>query len=339
MRGLKWRDRPPRDTGEHARALAHRERFRETQRLRAIAEQPGGRAYLMVSALLDREAELRVAIEAATDPSERERLTANADELRRMADKTAKEAEAHTAMKTAQQIIADAQKRLREIAQRYALVAEADDAKVPPSDVAWRSQQRAALRREWQMVESQAYNEATQWRNEERQRNLALYESDPMGDAAAETRRLREEQETAALTSQYMGNRVQARNRLLPEAHEALALGNTSRAIVILNAAKRIGIEDARLEHAIKTTLDQTVPHRKQALEGLGRIEQTVDDLRLAIVTERQAAGVGTHQEQVRDSSYRKMVEWRRAEGLVVAGAADASGNGAGDGAGGAPAE
>jgi hypothetical protein len=63
-----------------------------------------------------------------------------------------------------------------------------------------------------------------------------------------------------------MGQRVQAPNRLLPEGRAALAAGNVDRATVILNAGKRIGLEDARLEHAIKTTLDQTRPHRKQAL-------------------------------------------------------------------------
>jgi hypothetical protein len=68
------------------------------------------------------------------------------------------------------------------------------------------------------------------------------------------------------------------------------------------------------------------VPHRKTALEAVGRIERTVDDLRLSIVTERQAAGVGSSSDQVRDSTARKMIEWRQAQGLVVA-------DGAGDGA------
>lgn len=182
---------------------------------------------------------------------------------------------------------------------------------------------------EWQTIESQAYAEATEWRNAERQRNLTLYHSDPHGDAAQETRRLRQEQETAALTAQFIGQRVEARNRLLPQAHEALAVGNVERARIVLNAAKRVGLEDARLEHAIETTLDQTVPHRKQALEALGNIERTVDDLRLSIVTERMAAGVGSHSDQVRDSSYRKMIEWRRSQGLIVADGGSSSDKGA----------
>lgn len=295
----------------------------------AIDRQPGARAHMTRALLLEREREVRASIEATTDEAERAWLTENADNLRRLADNLEDEAKEWDAMKTAQQIIDTTRARLTAIGKRMADVREADDPKHPPSDQAWRAQQRADMRREWQTVESQAYAEATEWRNAERQRNLTLYHQDPVGDAAAETRRLRQEQETAALTAQFMGQRTAAKNRLLPQAHEALAVGNVDRATVILNAAKRIGLEDARLEHAINTTLDQTVPHRKQALEALGRIEQTVDDLRLSIVTERQAAGVGLHSDQVRDSSYRKMLEWRRSQGLVVADGGEASGEGA----------
>jgi hypothetical protein len=338
MRPMR-RDPPTRETVERWRMWD--EQAQQRRRTDAIAAQPGGRARLLRKLFLDREREVRARAEATTDEGERAWLTANADDLRRAANDVEDEAKEFDAMQTAQQIIENAQKRLRDIGQRYAAVREDDDKKHPPSDQAWRSQHRALLRREWQNDVSQTYAVATEWRNAERQRNLALYAQDPVGDAAAETRRLRLEQETAALAAQFMGQRVQAKNRLLPQAGEALAAGNVERAQVVLNAAKRIGLEDARLEHAIKTTLDQTVPHRKAALQGLGRIEQTVDGLRLAIVTERQAAGIGTSSEQVRDSSYRKMIEWRREQGLILVdgGSGAPSGEAAGPTAGGATSE
>jgi len=323
-----------------ARRQERDEQARRRADLDRVAAQPGGRARLLRTLFLDREREVRARAEATTDEAERRALTDNADALRRSADNVEDESKEYDAMRTAQQIIEATKKRLREIGAQFAQVREDDDKNHPPSDQAWRVQRRAELRREWRQAESRAYAEVTEWRDAETQRNRALYATDPVGDAAAETRRLRLEQETAALAAQYLGNRVQAKNRLLPQAHEALAVGNVDRAQVILNAAQRIGLEDGRLDHAIRTTLDQTVPHRKQALEALGRIETTVDDLRLSIVTERMASGVGTSSEQVRDSSYRKMIEWRRSQGLIVgdgAGSGDASGAAAG--AGGASAE
>lgn len=333
------RVRPPGDFGPSGETRALWRKWEENSRRRAefdeITRQPGGRGLLMRALFLDREAQVREAIEATTDPAERARLSAHADELRRLADNAEHEAKEYDAMKTAKQIMADAGKRFRDIGARFAQVREADDKNFPPSDQAWRSQQRAELRREWQLVESQTYAAVTEWREAERQRHTTAYHQDPLGDAAAETRRMREESETAALTAQYMGQRVMARNRLLPQAHEALAVGNVARAQVILNAAKRIGIEDARLEHAITTTLDQTLPHRKAALEGLGRVEQEVDAIRLAVVTERQASGIGTSTQQVRDSSYRKMLEYRQQQGLIIdqSGGSNGSGDGSGDGA------
>jgi hypothetical protein len=318
-----------------ARVASDERKWRERERLRAIAAQPGGRGYLTRALLLDRERQVRASIVATTDDGERARLTANADELHRLADMAEHEAKEYDAMRTAQQIIENTQKRLREIAQRFALVREEDDSTVPPGDRAWRAQRRAELRGEWRRVENQAYAEATQWREAERQRNLALYHSDPVGDPAAETRRLREEQETASLAAQFIGQHTAARNRLLPEGREMLAAGNVDRARVILNAAKRVGVEDAQLEHAIKTTLDQTLPHRKQALEGLARVDKAVDDLRLSIVTERVTARVGTQSQQASDSAYRKMLEWRGTLDSVPpeGGAPSGDGSGAGTGA------
>src|SRR4051794_1582356 len=92
----------------------------------AVARRPGGKAFLTRRLLLEREREVRAAIEATSDESERQRLSATADELRQLANGVEAEAKEYDMTTTAEQIRKKAQARLRNIAQRMAALPAVD---------------------------------------------------------------------------------------------------------------------------------------------------------------------------------------------------------------------
>jgi hypothetical protein len=209
----------------------------------------------------------------------------------------------------AKQIRERMRKRLAEVAQRMALVQEAEDEQFPPEYQVKRGQQRGELLREWKLVEGQGEAEINAWAQETRREADALYHSDPVGDPATESRRVSENMEIARLAEQFIGQPTMARNRLIPEVRRFISLGVLDKARIHLEAAKRAGVVDGRLDQALTDAYDQTVPHRKRAREQMRVIEDQRDLFDNDRYSLRLVYRVGS---QVQASTAAKMLAARR---------------------------
>ncbi len=306
----------------------HRRRFLVEQQMR----QPGGRALLLRDRFLAERARVLVAVEQATDPAEKKRLTAQADEFQRMADEQAGEARSSTMKKAADEIRKRMSKALADVASRYALVNPEDDEQYPPDYRLKRELTRADLLREWRTIESTALGELNAWAQEAGQAAEALYLSDPVGDAAAESRRVSERLEAQELATPFVGQSpTMVRNRLLPHVQRFIATGNLDRARVFMSAAKIAGVEDGRLEQALTEAEDASIPHRKLAREQQRAIADETDVLRAEMYGARIIHGIGSRDELNQAATMSKMLAWRQANGLYPV--PGTSGNGAGGGA------
>lgn len=336
------RVRPPELPGERERRAALERGWEaNARRMRAadqFAHDPAARMRATAQRLLEEEARVLASIDATTSAGERARLTAQAAEIRRMADTELKEAQVSGMKDKAKEIRERMRKRLGEVAQRMALVKEADDEQFPPDYQAKRAQQRTELRREWNTIEAGAFGELQAWAQEQTTRAQAQYASDPIGDAATESRRVSRNLEIAGLAERFIGQPRMASNHLLPEVRRFMSLGLLDRAETYLEAAKRAGVIDARLEHALSSALDESIPHRKQALSQMREVQDERDSFDLDRYSARIAHGVGSRSEQVNNSTALKLAQWRQREGLVAT-PTGAGGQASGEGEGGAPAE
>ena len=305
---MRWKVRPPVLPGEvEERARAHKQSQEDAEARRerdAIAAQPGGVASLRASMFLSRERQVLARALVATNEGERQSLLANAADLRRFADEQIKEAQ-HTAMTTtAKEIRRRMQQRLGAVAQKMALIPAKEDEQFPPEFQVKRQEQRAELIREWTQIESQEHAAINAWADEERARADALYYADPVLDAAHESRRTADALEITGLAQQYVGRTTQARNLLLPQARQAIARGDLSRAHVVIEAAKRVGVIDDRLEQALTAAEDVTIPARREALAMVETVQVERDLFDYARYSQRIAHGVGN---EVRNSTAIKM--------------------------------
>lgn len=191
------------------------------------------------------------------------------------------------------------------LAQRY----EASQSDRYPEE--YRQREGDAIRREMIAAETQLSREILLWSRSLRGEAAQLRQQDPPLDAAAETRRLREQLEVASLAEQFP-SKVQAQNFLLPQARAALQGGNVDRARVYFEAARRQAAHDGELERDIEHTLDRVVPHRRKAIE----LEVTAtDELELSrrdIAQMKLVHRLGTPQEQARASTAVKMADFKR---------------------------
>jgi hypothetical protein len=200
---------------------------------------------------------------------------------------------------------------------------------------------RAELLREWRTIESRETAELAQWSEEASRNAEALYLSDPVTDAAHESRRVAERMEAQELAVPFVGQPASmVKNRLLPHAQRFIALGNLDRARVFLSAARIAGVEDGRLDQALTAVEDASIPHRKAAREQQKAIAEEQDVFRAEMYGARIIHGIGSPSELNQASTMSKMLEWRKQNGLYpVPGTSRASsGDGAapsGDGAGG----
>lgn len=96
---------------------------------------------------------------------------------------------------------------------------------------AYRDTEGARIKQEMRRLEAQFQNDMIVWSHRQRVEVARLRAVDPPGDAATETRRLREQMEAGSLAEQFPSP-VQARNMLVPEARRYLNAGNMNRAQV-----------------------------------------------------------------------------------------------------------
>jgi hypothetical protein len=262
--------------------------------------------------LVERERELRAEADATTDEAQRARLTADADALRQRADRLVDEAKEDTMTQSAKQIRAAMRKRLRDLAMQLANVQEKDDVQYPVEFQRERQQQRALLIREWTTIEGQFYGEMQQWVADQAREAERLRYSDPLGDAAQESRRVSENLEIARLAEPHIGaGRTQVTNHLLNEARRFLSLDLPDRARLYVEAARRAGVDDPSLSAALEDAYDRTVPHRRQAraIEQSAREQQDLfDNDRYSL---RLVHKVGN---QVQASTASKLLAARRGE-------------------------
>ena len=101
-------------------------------------------------------------------------------------------------------------------------------------------------------------------------------------------------------------------NRLLSEARHLLALGLPERAAIYVEAAKRAGREDERLSQQVRAAVDETIPHRKQALAEMRAIRDEADLFDLDRASMRVVHRVaGTNEERIRDANGYTMAAYR----------------------------
>jgi hypothetical protein len=215
-------------------------------------------------------------------------------------------------MSTAREIRAKMRKRLAGVAMRLAEVQAKDDERFPPEYQLKRQLMRAELVREWQSIEGQGVAEMESWSGQAIAEAQRIYHSDPLGDAAAESRRVSENLEIAALAAPLIGQgRTMISNSLLPEARRFLALNLPDKARIYLEAAKRAGVTDSRLDQALSDTYDRTVPHRKRARALMDEQQLQRDLFDNDRVSLRLAHSVG---DQVRASTEAKLLAARRGQ-------------------------
>jgi hypothetical protein len=191
------------------------------------------------------------------------------------------------------------------IAARYA---ESQSDRYP---IEYRQREGASILKELAALETSHSREMLLWHHGQRTEAARLRASDPVGDSATETRRLREQMEANALADQYP-SRAQARNILLPEAWRLLGAGNLDGAQKYLAAARKVGAEDGNLDREINRLLDVSVPHRRQAVEIEVMAQDELELSRRDIAASRVAHKIGTPVEQIRASNVMKMADYQR---------------------------
>lgn len=269
-----------------------------------------------------------------TDPQQRADIERQIEQERAALAAARRGLEVENMRDKAKAIREQMRKQLAEVARRLDEVRAEDDEQFPVEFQVKRSAQRGELRREWKRIESAAQADMNAWAQEAQRSAQALYHTEPVVDAAAESRRVSEQMEIAALATPYIGQPTMVRNKLLPEARRYIALGVLDKARIHIEAARRAGVEDGRLDHALAAALDETVPHRKQAREHMRSVADEQDLFANDMYSTRLAHRFGTPSEQVQASTMTKMIEYRRREGLVpVAGTGGGSASGDGGGA------
>lgn len=177
---------------------------------------------------------------------------------------------------------------------------------------AYRQAERARIEGEYRMIDSLAEARMQQWVEAQTAASELLYHSEPEGDAATETRRLRREMEVKALADQYTGrSATEVRNHLVAEGRRLASIGAMDKASVYHDAASRLGVEDGTLGHTIRGHLDSTVPHRKQAVAQRNAAAAEADALRLEVARSRVLYGIGSTSDQASSSVSVKVREWQ----------------------------
>lgn len=297
----------------------------------AILRKPGGRALLHAERFYQEERRVLERLDLATDEEERKRLLTQAQEYRRIADESAKEARSLTMTATAKQIREAAKKRLNAIAQQLALIPASEDQKYPEDHRETRRDQRAKLEQSWRTIEQQSHAELAAWADGERATAQALYASQPVGTPQEESRRVADLLEAQGLAQRFSGQpRAMIVNHLVDGAKQFLASGNIARARVYSEAAKQLGVDDGALDRDLNEALDKVVPTRRQGREQLAAIEVETEGLDRDLVSARIQNGVG---DQIANSNSMKILLARAGEQVPVGLVSSAEvGAGAGDG-------
>ncbi|HEV8489551.1 MAG TPA: hypothetical protein VGQ58_07160 [Candidatus Limnocylindrales bacterium] len=212
------------------------------------------------------------------------------------------------AKQKAEQIRKRAIARLREVAERLRQFPPLDADQTYGVRAEEYNKKRSNLLHEWRMTEEQAFAAMEEWVEANWALAQALYDSDPVGDAATESRRVADELAITGLAAPLIGQpQAMIRNRLLSEARRLIASNAPDRARVYVEAARRAGVTDGRLDNALTEALDRSVPHRRQAREQMDEIVLQRDLLRNDIYSERLTQKVGTTAEQAATSANLKM--------------------------------
>lgn len=186
--------------------------------------------------------------------------------------------------------------------EQYAAVAarytESQSERYP---IEYRQREGAAILKELNLLDATLSRDMLLWHYGQKVEAARLRASDPVGDPATETRRLREQMEANALAERYP-TKIEAQNHLLPEAWRLLNAGNLDRAQMYAAAARKRGAEDGTFDREVNRLLDATVPHRRQAIE-LSRRDAAAA---------RLAHKIGTPVELVRASNTVQMADYKR---------------------------
>lgn len=177
--------------------------------------------------------------------------------------------------------------------------------------IEYRQREGAAILKELAALETGHSRDMLLWHHGQRTEAARLRASDPVGDSATETRRLREQMEANTLAEQYP-SKAQGRNILLPEAWRLLGAGNLDGAQKYLAAARKVGAEDGNLDREINRLLDASVPHRRQAVEIEVLAQDEMELSRRDIAASRLAHRIGTPIELVRASNTVQMADYKR---------------------------
>jgi len=201
-------------------------------------------------------------------------------------------------------------RKFRDDFQRLAMeYAAAQDERYPRE---YREQEQSRVLKEVNRLEALLTHRMLVWNRERRAEADRVRHADPVGDAATETRRLREQMEIGNLAEQFP-SAVQGRNILLPEAWKFLNAGNVERAQVYVQAARKVGAQDGTIDREINRLLDATVPHRRKAVEIEVAAADEVELARRDVAEMRLLHKVGSDTELVRASTAVKMHDYKRA--------------------------
>lgn len=211
------------------------------------------------------------------------------------------------AKQKAEQIRKRAVARLRDVADRLRQYPPLDADQSHGQRAEQYNKKRSDLLHEYRLTEEQSFGAMEEWVESNWALAQTLYDSDPIGDAATESRRVADELQIVNLAAPLIGSPQAARNRLLPEARRLLASNTPDRARVYIEAARRAGVEDGRLDRALIDAFDRTVPHRKQAKEQMDEIVLQRDLMRNDVYSERLINKVGTTAERAAISANLKM--------------------------------
>lgn len=213
---------------------------------------------------------------------------------------------------TATEIRARMRKRLAAVAMKLAMIKADEDEKYPEEHRRTREKQRSELFREWNTIESQGIAELREWQKQANEEAQRIYHSDPIGDAASESRRVSENLEIARLAEPLIGSgRTMIDNHLLTEARRFLALDLPDKARLYVEAARRAGHDDSTIRNAVEAAYDRSIPHRKRARDLMNEAEVQSDLIENDRFSLRLVHGVG---DQVQASTAAKLLAARRGE-------------------------
>lgn len=252
------------------------------------------------------ELDYRQRLEAATTDEEKERATGLLNDIRQQIA----EAERTRKVTVNTQKAKDIRARRNEATSRLAAALAASQHEGYTQE--FRDAERDRITREYEEVNRRAEAEMQAWLAEQAAEANRLYHSDPEGDTASETRRLRRIEEVKAITERYAGKeKMLIENHVLAEAQRFVAMGAMDRAQTFYEAAQRLGVEDGGVAQAIEQHLDRTLPHRKDARQM--RLDAVAEAQFLGIDAARGRLihGIGTPTQQVRDQTVVKLAEYK----------------------------